>query len=61
MSPTCKLLAAICLPPNHTMSRDRPFITRVMAGIMVAMARLTKRVLEVKSPLAFSKRSCMNF
>ena len=45
ISPTCRLLAAICLPPNHTISRLMPFITSIIAGIMVAMLRFTNRVL----------------
>ena len=59
ISPTCRLLAAICLPPNQTISSDRPFITSIMKGIMVAMARFTNSVLPVRSLLAFSNRFCM--
>ena len=56
ISPTCRVLCSICFPPNQTISSEMPFITKVITGIMVAMARLTKRVLEVKSRFAPSKR-----
>ena len=59
MSPTCRLLCSICLPPNQTIISEMPFITSVITGIMVAMARLTKRVLSVRSRLALSNRFCM--
>ena len=36
-----------------------PFITRVITGSMVAMARLTNRVLPVRSLLAESNRFCI--
>ena len=56
MSPTCMAESAIWWPPTHTISRETPFITSIITGIIVAMARNTNRLLSARSLLALSKR-----
>ncbi len=61
MSPTCMLPAATWWLPTQMMISDRPFMTSIMAGIMIAKTRLTKSIVPVRSRLALSKRSCSKY
>ena len=57
MLPTCMVPASICLPPNQTISREVPFIIRVIKGIMAAITRLVNSWVRIRSVLAASKRA----
>ena len=60
MSPTCMLASATWCAPVHKISRDRPFKSSIITGIMMTMTRLTNSMVPVRSLLALSKRFCSN-
>ncbi len=56
ISPTCIWASATWCAPIQMISSDRPFMITVMLGNMLTIARLTYRVVPVRSLLAWSKR-----
>ena len=52
ISPICKVEAAMAWPPTHIITKELTFITSIIAGIIPAITRCTKRLVWVNSWLA---------